>query len=602
MSDAGLWALRCGGVAAIAALPFIVGPFWLNMAALALIYSLVVFSINTLTGLCGLLSFGQAGFVGAGAYTYGVLSVKGVPAGLCIPAALAVPTLVGLLLGLPAARLKGHYLAIGTLGFGVLCAQLFTNMVDITRGPMGLLGIRSLGLDRTTWFYVLLVISLAVMSGLNALERRTFLGLVLKSVKDDDISAAACGVATFGVKLFAFCASAFLAGLSGVLLALYLRFLTPDLFAPTESFRYLMMAVVGGAGSATGGLLASLALTAVPELLRSLGETNVRLLVYGVMVLFVLWFVPGGIGGLIERLSGRRRVFARSAGVTAPETSGDTAAGAPAAVPMSKAATTPVLEIKGVCKSFGGVNALRGVDLTGHAGEVHGLIGPNGAGKSTLIGCITGVNRIDGGELRFGGRRIEGLPVHRRARLGIARTFQKIRLSQQLTVFENVAAGLAARWLRRPAGYLAILTPLSAPAVTGPVCEALAAAGILPLADVPVSAVPYGQRHLVELARALVAQPEVLLLDEPATGLTDAERERLTRLVRRIAARGALVVLVEHDLEMVGRVCDRVSVIEYGRRIFTGTPREAQRNPEVVRAYLGSARFADAEGEDAPAA
>jgi branched-chain amino acid transport system permease protein len=306
MSRSGLWALRFVGVALMAALPFLVGPFWLNMTVLALIYSLVVFSINVLTGYSGLLSFGQAGFVGAGAYTYGVLSIAGVPIFLCILAGLALPAFLGLLLGLPAARLKGHYLAIGTLGFGVLGAQLLNNMVEITRGPMGLLGIRSIGLDRTTWYYVLLIISLGVMAGLNVLERRTFLGIMLKSVKYDEVSAEACGIATFGAKLLAFCSSAFLAGLCGVLLAMYMRFLTPDLFVPTESFRYLMMAVVGGTGSATGGFIASLFLTAVPELLRSLGETNLRLLVYGVMVLFVLWFVPGGIGGLIERVIGRR--------------------------------------------------------------------------------------------------------------------------------------------------------------------------------------------------------------------------------------------------------------------------------------------------------
>jgi branched-chain amino acid transport system permease protein len=307
MSRTGLWTLRIVCVALMAALPFIVGPFWQQMVVLALIYSLVVFSINVLTGFCGLLSFGQAGFVGAGAYTYGVLSVSGVPLFLCVLAGLALPTFLGLLLGLPAARLKGHYLAIGTLGFGVLGAQMLNNMVDITRGPMGLLGIHTFGLDQTGWYYVMLVISLGAMAGLNVLERHTFLGVMFKSVKCDEISAEACGLATFGVKLLAFCSSAFLAGLCGVLLAAYMRFLTPDLFLPTESFRYLMMAVVGGAGSATGGFIASLFLTAMPELLRSLGETNFRLLVYGVMVLFVLWFVPGGIGGLIDRAIRRAR-------------------------------------------------------------------------------------------------------------------------------------------------------------------------------------------------------------------------------------------------------------------------------------------------------
>jgi branched-chain amino acid transport system permease protein len=591
MSRTAAWSLRIVWVALLAGLPVVASPFWLKMLTLALIYSLVVFSINVLTGFSGLLSFGQAGFVGAGAYTYGVMSIAGVPLAGCIVAALALPTLLGLLLGLPAARLKGHYLAIGTLGFGVLGAQLLNNMVDVTRGPMGLIGIRSVGLDRTAWFYLLLAISLAVMQALNALERHSFLGVMFKSVKYDEIAAEAAGIATFGVKLAAFCASAFLAGLCGVLLAMYMRFLTPDLFDTAESFRYLMMAVVGGAGSATGGFIASLLLTAVPELLRSLGETNVRLLVYGIMVLFVLWFVPDGIGGLLDRMTARQP----SCGGRGRKTSAET----PAVVPR---AATPVLQVKAVAKSFGGVKALQGVDLAGLEGEVHGLIGPNGAGKSTLIGCIAGVNRVDSGEILFRGARIDRLSAHERARLGVARTFQKIRLSQQLTVFENVAAGLAARWFRVPSGYLRIFSSLSSPSVTVPVFAALDAAGVAPLAGLPLSFLPYGKRHLVELARTLVAQPDVILLDEPATGLSGDERENLMGLVRRIAAQGALVVLVEHDLELVGRLCDRVTVIEQGRRIFSGTPAAAQHDPDVVRAYLGSSKFAIPEGDRAPAA
>jgi len=254
--------------------------------------------------------------------------------------------------------------------------------------------------------------------------------------------------------------------------------------------------------------------------------------------------------------------------------------------------SAPVLEIKGVCKDFGGVKALQGVDLVGLPGEVHGLIGPNGAGKSTLIGSITGVNRIDAGEILFRGRRIDRMSVHRRARLGIARTFQKIRLAQQLTVFENVAAALAARWFRRPSGYLRVFTPLSAEAIAGPVRDALEGAGIAALAHQPVASLPYGKRHFVEIARVLVSRPQAILLDEPATGLTAAERDSLATLVRRIAAQGALVVLVEHDLELVGRLCDRVTVIEYGRKIFGGTPAEAQNDPHVVKAYLGSSKFA----------
>jgi branched-chain amino acid transport system permease protein len=295
-------AFLVASLAVMAALPLLVDSYWLNMLTLALIYSLAVFSINLLTGFAGLLSFGQAGFVGLGAYTYGILSVSGVSQAGAALAGMALPTAAGVLLALPAARLKGQYLAIGTLGFGVLIGQGLNNMVGVTRGPMGLLGIRSIGLDRTGWFYLSLLVSLAGLLGLDVSDTARTLVLLVDSIKYDETSARACGIGVFNVKLFAFAVSALLAGSCGVLLAAYMRFLTPDLFGTAESFRYLMIAVVGGGGSSAGGLAAALVLTIVPEGLRLLGETNLRLLVYGAMVLFVLWFLPRGIGGLLERV------------------------------------------------------------------------------------------------------------------------------------------------------------------------------------------------------------------------------------------------------------------------------------------------------------
>lgn len=258
---------------------------------------------------------------------------------------------------------------------------------------------------------------------------------------------------------------------------------------------------------------------------------------------------------------------------------------------------TPLLTLSGVTKHFGGVKAVDGIDLVGMAGQVHGLIGPNGAGKSTLIGCITGISRIDAGEIHFAGKRIDHLPVHRRAREGIGRTFQKIRLAGQLTVYENIASGLAASWFASGGrGWLRALTPLRSRVIAEPVMRCLAEAGIEDIADELVASVPYGRRHFVELARTLVSNPKVIFLDEPASGLTAAERERLSDLVRSMAARGVLVVLVEHDLALVGALCDQVTVIEQGLRIFTGTPTEAQRDPAVIRAYLGSMSFVTSEG------
>jgi branched-chain amino acid transport system ATP-binding protein len=258
---------------------------------------------------------------------------------------------------------------------------------------------------------------------------------------------------------------------------------------------------------------------------------------------------------------------------------------------------TATIEAVNVSKRFGGLQALAGVSLSAEPGEILGLIGPNGAGKSTLVACITGVQRIDGGAIRFQGADIHGLPPHRRARRGIGRTFQKVRLADSLTVYENVAAGLSGAWFTDARGWLGVFRRLSNEGIEKPVRRALEATGLADLADTVVKSLPFGRRHFVELARAIVAEPRLLLLDEPATGLTDPERERLAILVCDIAARGCAVVMVEHDLQLVGRLCNRVTVINYGRGIFSGTPAAAERDPDVITAYLGvnqlTARGAD---------
>jgi branched-chain amino acid transport system ATP-binding protein len=258
-----------------------------------------------------------------------------------------------------------------------------------------------------------------------------------------------------------------------------------------------------------------------------------------------------------------------------------------------------VLELSGVSKRFGGLQALSEVSLSVSSGEVLGLIGPNGAGKSTLVSCITGVLRIDGGTIRYQDGDIQRLPPHRRARRGIGRTFQKVRLADQLTVYENVAAGLASHWFGHASGWCAVFRPLSAASIAQAVNRTLERVGLADVSGAVVKSLPFGLRHFVEIARAIVSEPNLLLLDEPATGLTEPERERLATLVKDIAAQGCAQILIEHDLELVGRLCNRVTVINQGHHIFTGTPAAAQREPEVVRAYLGMNQLLSGGVDDA---
>jgi branched-chain amino acid transport system ATP-binding protein len=258
-----------------------------------------------------------------------------------------------------------------------------------------------------------------------------------------------------------------------------------------------------------------------------------------------------------------------------------------------------VLELTAVSKRFGGLQALSEISLSVASGEVLGLIGPNGAGKSTLVSCTTGALRVDGGTIRFQDGDIQLLPPHRRARRGIARTFQKVRLADQLTVYENVAAGLASQWFARTSGWASVLQPLSAAGIAQAVNRTLERVGLGDVAGQIVKSLPFGQRHFVEIARAIVSEPKLLLLDEPATGLTERERERLATLVKDIAAQGCAQMLIEHDLELVGRLCHRVTVINQGHHIFTGTPQAAQSEPEVIRAYLGMNQLIGGGSDDA---
>jgi branched-chain amino acid transport system ATP-binding protein len=258
-----------------------------------------------------------------------------------------------------------------------------------------------------------------------------------------------------------------------------------------------------------------------------------------------------------------------------------------------------VLELSRVSKRFGGLQALSEISLSVSPGEVLGLIGPNGAGKSTLVSCITGVLRIDGGTIRFQDGDIQRLPPHRRARRGIARTFQKVRLADQLTVYENVAVGLASHWFAHASGWSSVFQPLSAASIAQAVNRTLERVGLGDVSGQIVKSLPFGQRHFVEIARAIVSEPNLLLLDEPATGLTERERERLAALVKDIAAQGCAQMLIEHDLELVGRLCDRVTVINQGHHVFTGTPAAAQSEPEVISAYLGINQLIGGGGDDA---
>jgi len=294
-------ALMIAAVAILVALPLTFGTFWINMVITALIFSLAVFSVNLLTGLTGLLSFGQAGFVGIGAYTLGVLAKQGHPPILAGLYGVLLAMLCGFLLGLPAARLKGHYLAIGTLGFGILILQLLTNSVEITRGPMGLVGIPTGGIDKQTWYLIMLAICVAVLGALAYIDRYSALGVILKMVRHDEIAAQASGINAAAYKTIAFVLSAFYTGVAGGLFAFVVGFLSPDAFDVFLSVDFLVMIILGGLGSVWGGVAGAAVVTVLNDSLA--GFQTYRPLIFGAIMIACMLFAPGGLAAMTRRQS-----------------------------------------------------------------------------------------------------------------------------------------------------------------------------------------------------------------------------------------------------------------------------------------------------------
>jgi len=529
------------------------------MATLALT-AIAGIGLNILLGLAGQVSFGHVGFYAIGAYTVAILAVSlKLSVWAALPVAVALSGLVGALLALPALRVKGPYLAMVTIAFGFVVENGASEWKTLTGGQNGIMGVpqpQAFGAALGERGVALLAIALCalLLVGFWRLSRSAW-GSAMRAVKDSEVAAESVGLNPVAIKALAFALSAACAGLAGGLFASLSGFVTPSTFAFLQSILFVLVVVVGGAGTLSGPLVGAAIVVMLPEALAGLAEY--RLLFFGALMLLVLWLAPEGIVGEVHKWARRRR----------------------AAVPAAREAALPAraaqasLEVSGLTIAFGGVRAATGVSFAARAGEVTSLIGPNGAGKTTVLNMLGGFYRPQAGEVRLGERSIAGLPAWRIARAGLARSYQTSQLFGSLTVLENlvIATPERARSERDAEGLLAFV---------GYRGDVHARAADLPHVD----------RRLVEIARALATRPAVLLLDEPAAGLSRADKAALGDLLRRIARSGVAVLLVEHDMEIVMGVSDRVVVLDAGAPIAAGTPQQVQADPAVRAAYLGGAR------------
>ena len=560
-----------------AAVPLVTSnTYYLFVAILIGISIVVTTGLNVLVGASGQVSLGQAGFYALGAYAGAIVAARGgLSFWLALPLAAAVGIVVGAVLGLASLRVSGPYLAMVTIAFGIIVEHGLIEWDGLTGGFGGIADIprpslAGLPLTLPRYYYV---VGLAVLASLALAYNlgRSPWGRALRAVRDSDIAAESLGLSPYLVRTVAFTLGAAFAAAGGCLYAFLAGFVSPDSFTMQTSILFLLIVLFGGLGRVTGPVVGSGVLIILPEVLHRLADY--RLVMYGALLLGSIYFLPGGVVGALVQ-----RARLRSPADDAPPR---------AWRPGTREA--PPLHARGLEIHFGGIAALAAGNLTLLSGRVHGLIGPNGAGKTTLLNILSGYYRPSAGAVDFGPRSLAGLPPHRIARAGIGRTFQTAHLFETMTVLENVMVGLTGG---RPGSLAAALVGL--PAVSaGETRLTMEARGLLAFVgyrgdpDELARNLPFGHKRLVELARTLARRPAVLLLDEPAAGLSQEEIAGLAELIARIREAGTSVLLVGHHMDLVMSVSDAITVLNHGRVIAVGAPAVVQRDPAVVEAYLG---------------
>ena len=574
----------------MAAIPFIPGmpPFWIVLLDNIGLSALVAMGLVLLTGVGGLTSFGQAAFCGFGAYTTAVLTTTyGMSPWLTLPLSLLVSGVAAVVLGLITVRLSGHYLPLGTIAWGIGLFYLFSKLEFLGRND-GISGIPPLSIGSlkmidpgTIYFAIWIAVLISALLTMNLLDSRT--GRAIRALRRGHIAAEAFGVQTPRAKLLVFIYAAVLAGLSGWLYAHFQRAANPTPFGAQAGIEYLFIAVVGGAGYVWGGVLGAAIVVILKEILQSYlplvfgGQGQLETIVFGILLVALLQLAPTGVWPWLMALLPFKPARKRP----------DTSLVLPA---RDRALSQPavLLQLDNVRKQFGGVIAVNNVSFDVQAREIVALIGPNGAGKSTTFNLITGVLTASGGKISVLGKPTENAPPQEIVKLGIARTFQHVKLVPDMTVLENVAIGAH---LRGHSGALSSMLRLDRADEAKLLAEAtrqIERVGLGDQIDQPAGSLSLGQQRIVEIARALCVDPMLLLLDEPAAGLRHMEKQQLAALLRQLRDGGMSVLLVEHDMGFVMDLADRIVVLDFGTKIAEGTPAAIKTNPAVIRAYLGA--------------